>query len=47
MYEVAKENPELLPVSALGVFGVGIQTYGPRKTNIKGVTGIKSLLKKK
>uniref|UniRef100_A0A6H1ZRL5 Large polyvalent protein associated domain-containing protein n=1 Tax=viral metagenome TaxID=1070528 RepID=A0A6H1ZRL5_9ZZZZ len=46
MYEIAKENPELLPVSALGVFGVGIQTYGPRKLNLRGFGSIDSLLKK-
>ena len=45
IYEIAKENPELLPVSALGVFGVGIQTYGPTKTNIKGIKSIKGLTK--
>ena len=46
MYDIAKENPELLPVSALGVFGVGIQTYGPPRSKIKGIKGIGSLLKK-
>ncbi len=33
--DLAKDDPELLPVSVLGVFGVGIQTYGARKK--KGV----------
>ena len=27
--ELAKEDPELLPVSILGFFGAGIQSYGP------------------
>lgn len=30
IYELAKEDPELLPVSILGIFGTGIQTYGTR-----------------
>ena len=30
IYELAREDPELLPVSILGIFGTGIQTYGPR-----------------
>ncbi len=29
--ELAREDPELLPVSILGIFGTGIQSYGPRK----------------
>ena len=31
MVELYKEDPSLLPLSALGVFGVGLQTYKPRK----------------
>ena len=27
IYELAQEDPELLPLGALGVFGVGLQTY--------------------
>jgi len=27
IYEIAQEDPELIPLSALGVFGVGLQTY--------------------
>jgi len=45
VYDLATESPELVPLSALGVFGVGLQTYGPRKS--KGVEGIQSLLKKR
>lgn len=26
--DIAKDNPDLLPLSALGVFGMGLQTYG-------------------
>jgi hypothetical protein len=33
--DLAKDDPELLPVSILGFFGTGIQTYGARKK--KGV----------
>lgn len=29
MYDIAKEDPKLLPISALGIFGVGLQTYQP------------------
>jgi len=47
IYDLAKEDPELIPLSALGVFGVGLQTYGPRKLKIKGVKSIGSLLKSK
>jgi hypothetical protein len=28
--DIAKEDPDLLPLGALGMFGVGLQTYGPR-----------------
>ena len=41
IYEIAKENPELLPVSWLGMFGVGLQTYKGRPPKLKG--GIKGL----
>jgi len=27
MYDLAQENPGLLPISLLGIFGVGVQTY--------------------
>ena len=30
IYEIAKEDPELLPLSFLGMFGVGLQTYKER-----------------
>jgi len=29
--DLAREDPELLPVSVLGIFGYGLQTYKPRK----------------
>jgi hypothetical protein len=29
-YELAKESPELVPLSVLGVFGVGVQSYKER-----------------
>ena len=41
VYDLAKEDPELLPVSLLGVFGVGLQTYKPRTKATKGgISGI-------
>ena len=43
IYDIAKENPELLPISWLGIFGVGLQTYGPRKKKRKGIGGIRGL----
>ena len=33
--ELAREDPDLLPVAILGLFGTGVQSYGPSKT--KGV----------
>ena len=41
IYEIAKETPELLPISWLGIFGVGLQTYKGRPSKVKG--GIKGL----
>ncbi len=41
IYEIAEENPELLPISWLGIFGVGLQTYKGRPSKVKG--GIKGL----
>ena len=29
--DIYKDDPSLLPLSALGVFGVGLQTYEPKK----------------
>lgn len=31
LYDMYKDNPELLPIGLLGVFGVGTQTYLPQK----------------
>ena len=43
VYDIAKEDPELLPVSFLGMFGVGLQTY-KSKSNLKGgISGIKGI----
>jgi hypothetical protein len=43
VYDIAKEDPELLPVSVLGVFGVGLQTYGGRMPpSSQGIQGIKA-----
>ena len=41
IHDIAKEEPELLPLSALGIFGIGLQTYKGRPTKIKG--GIKGI----
>lgn len=48
IYDIAKEDPELLPLGIPAIFGVGLQTYGPRKRAtrggfgpIKGIGGIK------
>jgi hypothetical protein len=30
--DIAKDNPDIIPISALGIFGVGLQTYQPTKT---------------
>jgi hypothetical protein len=45
--ELAKENPDLLPLEALGIFGVGVQTYKPtKKTTTKIKSGGASLKRK-
>lgn len=31
IYELSKDNPDLLPVEALGIFGLGVQTYSSNK----------------
>ncbi len=41
IYDVAKDNPGLLPLSTLGIFGVGLQTYQPQPS--KSPTGYPSL----
>ena len=47
MAEMAKQDPSLLPLSILGVFGMGIQTYPnrPAKSSmaIKGIGGLEGL----
>jgi len=44
VYDLAKEEPELLPLSVLGMFGVGLQTYGKRKSKTSGgIQGISGL----
>lgn len=32
IYDIATQQPELLPASVLGIFGIGLQTYGPKGT---------------
>lgn len=36
MADIARDNPDLLPVSFLGAFGAGIQTYKPTSTKSSG-----------
>ncbi len=36
MMDIYKDNPDLLPVSAVGLFGVGLQTYEPRQSKRSG-----------
>jgi hypothetical protein len=44
VYEIARDDPDLLPLSVLGLFGTGLQTYGPRPRKIKGgIGGIKKI----
>ncbi len=54
LYNIAKENPELLPAGLLAVFGVGIQSYkpptyskttknNPLKQNSSGLNNLKGL----
>lgn len=31
IYDLAKDDPELLPIGVLGAFGIGIQTYGKER----------------
>ena len=41
IHDIAKEDPTLLPLSGLGIFGVGLQTYKPRSKTTKGIGPIK------
>ena len=41
MYDLAKEEPELLPLSVLGIFGVGLQTYERQVKTPKGYPQLK------
>lgn len=44
IYGIAKDDPDLLPLSALGIFGVGLQTYKSQQTTkSKGIQPIKPL----
>lgn len=40
IYEIAEENPELLPISWLGIFGVGLQTYKAKPGAKKGIRAL-------
>jgi len=41
IYDLYEEDPSLIPLGGLGVFGVGLQTYGPRRRKAKGIQGIR------
>ena len=46
LYDIAKSDPKLLPLSALGVVGFGLQTYeskAKRKGGIKRLKGLKKM----
>lgn len=43
IYDITKDDPELLPVTVLGVFGVGLQTYKPKLSRQGGIKGIKGI----
>jgi len=43
VYDLSQEEPDLLPLVAFGVFGVGLQTYGPRPPKLTGMGGLGSL----
>ena len=47
IYDLYKEDPSLIPLGGLGMFGVGLQTYGPRRRvtgrGIRGLEMIKGL----
>lgn len=47
IYDLAREDPDLLPLGLLGTFGVGLQTYGPRrkksKSGYQGIGGIRGI----
>lgn len=44
VYDIAKDDPDLLPLSVLGVFGVGLQTYEKRyRKSSGGIKGIGKL----
>lgn len=39
VYDIAQDDPSLLPISALGFVGVGLQTYGKKKPKAKPTPG--------
>jgi len=43
VYDLAMEDPDLLPLATLGVFGVGLQTYGPQPPKLTDMGGLGSL----
>lgn len=40
VYDIAQEDPTLLPITALGFFGVGLQTYGETPKIRGGIEGL-------
>lgn len=47
IYDLMQDNPDLVPLGALGIFGVGIQTYKQIRKPKKGAVGFQRLIGKK
>jgi len=45
VYDLAKDDPDLVPLASLGIFGVGLQTYKNTQRSSGGLGGLKGLEK--